>query len=113
MVPFCYRKEHSEKEGQIFDCIYAELFSDPIAMVRKIYEKFSLEYTDEFEQRMKVYLENNKQGKYGRHKYSLEEYGFKADSVFEEYKEYMGYYGYEILDRVERPVALGEGPALG
>ena len=113
MVPFCYRKEHPEKEGQIFDCIYAELFSDPIAMVRKIYEKFSLEYTDEFEQRMKVYLENNKQGKYGRHKYSLEEYGFKADSVFEEYKEYMGYYGYEILDRVERPVALGEGPALG
>ena len=51
MVPFSYRKEHPEKEGQIFDCIYAELFSDPIAMVRKIYEKFDLEYTDEFEQR--------------------------------------------------------------
>ena len=32
MVPFHYRKEHSEREEQIFDCMYAELFSDPIAM---------------------------------------------------------------------------------
>jgi hypothetical protein len=113
MVPLCFRKEHPEKEGQIFDCIYSELFSDPIAMVKKIYEKFRLEYTDEFEQRMKVYLENNKQGKYGRHKYSLEEYGFKAESVYGEYRDYMEYYGYEIPDRVERPVALGAGPSLG
>ena len=113
MVPFCYRKEHSEKEGQIFDCIYAELFSDPIAMVRKIYEQLSLEYTDEFEQRMKIYLENNKQGKYGRHKYSLEEYGFTADRVYREYQDYMEHYGYEIPDKMDRPVALGDGAALG
>ena len=32
MVPLHYRKEHSEREEQIFDCIYAELFSDPVAM---------------------------------------------------------------------------------
>jgi len=113
MVPSHYRKEHAEREEQIFDCIYAELFSDPIAMVKKVYAKFSLEYTDEFEERMKVYLENNKQGKYGRHKYSLKEYGFKAESVYEEYRDYMGYYGYGIPDRVERPVALGAGPSLG
>lgn len=113
MVPFHYRKEHSEREEQIFDCMYAELFSDPIAMVKRVYEKFSLEYTEEFEQRMKIYLENNKQGKYGRHKYSLEEYGFKAESVYEEWRDYMEYYGFGIPDRVERPVALGAGPSLG
>lgn len=113
MVPFYYRKEHSEREGQVFDCIYAELFSDPIAMVKRVYEKFSLEYTEEFEQRMKVYLENNKQGKYGRHKYSLEEYGFKAESVYQEYRDYMEHYGFGIPDRIERPVALGVGPSLG
>jgi hypothetical protein len=62
---------------------------------------------------MKVYLENNKQGKYGRHKYSLEEYGFKAESVYEKYRDYMEYYDYGIPDRVERPSALGAGPCLG
>ena len=55
MVPFNYRKEHQENEDQIFDCVYEELFSDPIAMVKKIYQKFDLEYTEEFEDRMKAY----------------------------------------------------------
>jgi len=113
MVPFYFRKEHSERDGQIFDCLYAELFSDPIATVKKIYNKFSLEYTEEFEQRMKVYLDNNKQGQYGRHKYSLKEYGFKAQSVYQEYRKYMEHYGFGIPDKMERPVALGNGTALG
>lgn len=113
MVPFQYRKDNVELETQIFDCLYAELFSDPIAMVKKIYEKFNLEYTEEFEQRMIVYIENNKQGKYGRHKYSLEEYGLYAESLYQEFKEYMDHYGYGIPDNMLRPVALGSGTALG
>jgi hypothetical protein len=112
-VPFYYRKENSEREGQIFDCFYAELFSDPIAMVKRIYEKFGLIYTEEFEQRIKVYLKNNKQGKYGRHKYSLEEYGFTAEGVYREYQDYMDHYGYGILDKMERPASLGDAAALG
>ena len=47
---------------------------------------------------MIVYLENNKQGKYGRHKYSLEEYGFNAESLYEEYKDYMDLYGLHIIN---------------
>ncbi|MBW2367722.1 MAG: sulfotransferase [Deltaproteobacteria bacterium] len=106
MVPFNYRKEHSEKEGQIFDCVYEELFSNPIAMVKKIYKKFNLEYTKEFEEKMRVYLENNKQGKYGRHKYSLEEYGFNAEGIYQEYKDYMEYYGFGIPEKAKRPVSF-------
>ena len=55
---------------------------------------------------MIVYLENNKQGKYGRHKYSLEEYGFNADSLYEEYREYMDHYGFGIPDKTERPASF-------
>jgi hypothetical protein len=106
MVPLNYRKEHPEKEEQIFDCMYEELFSNPIEMVKTIYRKFGLEYSKEFEERMKVYLENNKQGKYGRHKYSLEEYGFKGESIYEEYKDYMERYNFGIVDKIERPVSF-------
>jgi len=105
-VPFNYRKEHPEKEEQIFDCMYEQLFSDPIAMVKSVYQKFNLEYTEEFEKRMKVYLENNKQGKYGRHQYSLEEYGFNADDIYEKYREYMEHYGFGIPDKMERPTSF-------
>lgn len=106
MVPFNYRKENKENEDQIFDCVYEELFSDPIAMVKRIYQKFDLEYSEEFEERMKVYLLNNKQGKYGRHKYSLEEYGFNGKSLYQEYKDYMEHYGFGIPDKIERPVSF-------
>ncbi len=106
IVPFNYRKEHPERQEQIFDCIYEELFSNPIAMVKKIYQKFDLEYTEEFEERMKVYLEKNKQGKYGRHKYSLEEYGFNSESIYQDHKDYMEHYGFDIPKTMERPVSF-------
>lgn len=106
MVPFNYRKKHPEREEQIIDCKYPELFSDPVAMVKKIYAKFNLEYTEEFERRMIVYLENNRQGKYGRHKYSLEEYGFKRESIYQEYKDYMEHYRFGIPSKIDRPASF-------
>ena len=105
-VPMNYRKANPESERQIFDCMYEELFFDPIATVKKIYQKFSLEYTKEFEERMIKYLQNNKQGKYGRHKYSLKEYGFDAEDVFEEFKAYMDHYNYGIPEKFERPASF-------
>jgi len=102
-VPLNYRKSHPESEDQIIDCMYDEFFADPIGMVKSIYEKFDLDYTRLFEDRMKVYLENNQQGKYGRHSYSLEEYGFDAESLYEEYREYMNHYGYGIPEKFVRP----------
>jgi hypothetical protein len=113
MVPFAYRKEHPEKENQIFDCIYSELFADPIGMVKKIYKRFNLEYTVEFEERMKNYLENNQQGKYGRHRYSLEEYGLDPERYYQKYRDYMVQYSYGIPQKMERPKAMGTGISLG
>lgn len=105
-VPFEFRRENPEYEGQIFDCIYEEFFADPIALVRNIYKKFNLTYTVEFEERMKIYLKNNQQGKYGRHKYSLEEYGFDAEHLYQEYREYMDHFGFRIPNTIERPASF-------
>lgn len=101
-----YRKANPESEKQIYDCMYEELFSDPIATVKKIYQKFDLEYTTDFEERMITYLEQNKQGKYGRHKYSLKEYGFDAGDIFEEFQEYMDHYKYGIPEKFDRPASF-------
>lgn len=105
-VPLKFRQKHPEYENSIFDCIYEEFFSDPIGIVQKIYEKFDLEYTEEFEERMKIYLINNQQGKYGRHKYSLEEYGFDKENLYQEYKEYMDLFGYGISEKLKRPTSF-------
>ncbi|GEM_PF-2021684 len=109
MEPLKYRKKHPEKENQFFDCMYDDFFSDPIGMVKKIYNHFDLEYTEELEKRMRAYLENNKQGKYGRHTYSLEEYGFDGQALFEEFKEYMEHYDYGIPEKIERKASFDFG----
>lgn len=105
-VPLAYRKKHPEIEAKIFDCLYDKFFCDPIDMVKRIYQKFNLEYTKEFEARMKIYLKNNQQGKYGRHKYSLQEYGFDAGQLYEEFNEYMKHYNFNIPARIERPASF-------
>ena len=105
-VPFNFRNENQEYEERIFDCIYEKFFADPIALVRSLYKKFDLHYTEEFEKRMKTYLKNNQQGKYGRHKYTLEEYGFDAEHLYQEYGEYMDHFGFGIPAKMERPASF-------
>lgn len=109
-VPLRYREANPEKERQIFDCMYDELFADPIAMVKRIYACFDLEVTPVFEQRMKAYLQNNRQGKYGRHRYSLEEYGIDPERYFESLCDYMDKYGFRSNDT--RPRRSPEIPPL-
>lgn len=107
-VPFAHRRAHPELDARIFDCMYDELFADPIAMVKRIYAFFDLEVTPVFEQRMAAYLAANRQGKYGRHRYSLEEYGIDADAYAHDQREYMERYGYraDVARSHERRSAL-------
>lgn len=94
LAPLEFREAHPEREGQIFDCMYGELFADPIAMVKRVYAMFELEVSAEFEERMTAWLDQNKQGKYGRHRYSLEEYGFDGEKLARDWAPYMERYGY-------------------
>ena len=108
-VPFEYRKQHPEMEDRIFDCVYEDLFSRPIDVVKRIYRRFDLEYSEVFEERMTRYLENNRQGKYGRHKYSLEEYNFDGETLYQEYKEYMDHFGFGLVRELKRPMSFDFG----
>ena len=92
--PLEYRNSHPERESQIIDAVYHEVFADPIATVRKIYDKFELEFTREFEERMKAYLADNQQGKYGRHRYSNEEYAIDTEELKTHYRAYFDRYDF-------------------
>eukprot|EP01103_Thecamoeba_quadrilineata_P010147 TRINITY_DN2110_c0_g1_i1.p1 TRINITY_DN2110_c0_g1~~TRINITY_DN2110_c0_g1_i1.p1 ORF type:complete len:451 (+),score=64.12 TRINITY_DN2110_c0_g1_i1:45-1355(+) len=80
-----------EKESKIFcDVMYDELTEDPIGVIEKIYERFGFEFTEEFREKMKQWLENNPSGKHGRHSYSLEDFCMSEQQInraFAEYKQ--------------------------
>jgi hypothetical protein len=73
--------ETEEKYGnRITNVMFDTLVKDPIGTVRRVYEQFGYQYSDEMEAGMKRWLENNPQGKHGAHKYELEQFGLtKAD----------------------------------
>ncbi|MBV9182506.1 MAG: sulfotransferase [Acidobacteria bacterium] len=101
-VPFQFRRANPDKTQQIFDCMYDELFADPIGMVKRIYRFFDLDVTPGFEQRMHRYLHNNRQGKYGRHAYSLAEYAIDPEAFLENHRDYMSHYGFKLEGVVNR-----------
>ena len=92
--PLEWRERNPKKEPQITDVFYENLLDDPISVVRSLYEKFGMEYTREFENRMKDYLNNDKHGKSPRHKYTNEEYGIDPKQLFKENEAYFRKYGY-------------------
>lgn len=54
---------------------YSQLMADPHQSIKNIYSQYQLNYTEEFDKKITNYLQENPQGRHGRHKYSLADYG--------------------------------------
>jgi len=68
-------------DAAFLDVDYAELLAQPLAVIAQIYRFDGMELTPEVEARMHAYLTDNEQGKFGRHTYSLEEFGLDPGEV--------------------------------
>ena len=82
------RDNKPESEERFVDFHYETLMKDPIEVVKRIYEKFGYTYTQEFEDRMKKWIAENPQRKYGGHRYTLEEYGLDTQQLEMAFQKY-------------------------
>ena len=73
-------RERVQDRGFV-DVSYYDLVQDPIAEVERIYQAASKELTAEAREAMLESRRVNKQHKYGRHKYSLANFGMTKDDV--------------------------------
>jgi hypothetical protein len=73
---------------RFIDVHYIDLVRDPIAVVRDVYRRFDLPLSAAALARMQRYLADNPQGKHGRHRYTLEQFGLDADEERARYAEY-------------------------
>jgi len=78
-----YRRGLSPEQdrARFCDVDYEELVLDPIGTVQRVYQHFGLPISKRFLQSMKEHIQDNPQGKHGRHKYSLEEFGIRPEDV--------------------------------
>jgi hypothetical protein len=67
---------------------YNDVMRDPIGEIKKLYARFDEPWTPAAENAMNDFMANNPKGKFGKHEYSLEEYGLTKDIVRERFADY-------------------------
>ena len=75
------------------DVSYYDLIKDPIREVERIYEVAGKEMTPEARSAMEASRRVNKQHKYGKHKYSLADFGMTKDDVESRIADYRAHFG--------------------
>ena len=82
-------------EDRIIDVHYADMMRQPIETMRKLYAALGDEFTPEAEASIQAWLDDNPQGKFGRHEYKLGEYGLTPDQVRGMFERYLSRYDIE------------------
>jgi hypothetical protein len=77
-------------DPRILHLRFKDLAKDPVATIKRIYGKFNLAYTAEFEQRMRTWLDDpaHRSDRYGRYPYSLEPFGLEREAVARMFADY-------------------------
>jgi hypothetical protein len=68
----CLEARRRAGDDRFLDLAYADLVRDPVAAVRRIYERFGYTYSDALEQRLRTYL--SAQPEQGLHRYRPEDF---------------------------------------
>ena len=87
------RSRGAVPDEQVIDSPYLDLIEDPVAAIGRIYERAGLDWPDGHDAAILDYLANKPRGKFGKHEYTLEEYGLDAATVDAAYADYVEHYG--------------------
>ena len=68
---------------------YADMIEDPMRTAQHIYEWLSWEMTDETRRSMQNWLDDNPQGKHGRHSYRLGDFGYTPEDAQKLFGDYI------------------------
>jgi hypothetical protein len=74
---------------------YAELTRDPLGTIRSLYAALGDDFTPEAETAMQAWLDDNPQGKFGKHEYKLAAYNLDADAVKPRFEPYISRFNVE------------------
>ena len=75
--------------ARFVDVHYLELERDPVAVMRNIYAHAGMPFTDAALTSITHWVATNRQGKHGKHRYSLADYGLTQKDVWDAFEEYL------------------------
>lgn len=74
------------------DVKFPDFVKDQFGVVERIYDAFGLPMTEEGAARMKFFIADNPQGKYGIHRYEPHEYGIVPEEVRSTFRNYIEHF---------------------
>ena len=74
------------------DVDYRQFVADPMGVVRGIYSNFGLTLGPTAEARMRTWIADNPQGKFGQHQYQTDAMGIDADEIRRRFADYIRRY---------------------
>lgn len=75
---------------------YNAMMRDPIGEIRKLFAWLGDDFAPDTEQAMRDYLAANPQGKFGKHAYSLDQFGFSKASLTPYFEDYIARFDIEL-----------------
>jgi hypothetical protein len=82
------QRERLGKRLRVVDVRYDDIVSDPMALIRTIYDAHARVFTPEGERAMLGWQDENPQYRFGKISYSLERYGLTKAQVYDTFDGY-------------------------
>ncbi len=82
-----------EIPDRIVDVHFADLMKDPVATIEAAYATMGRTFHGEHADAIRKYVDNRPKGKFGKHAYSTEQFGFDENEIRERMKPYTDHYG--------------------
>lgn len=89
-------REGGQLPDRFVDVHFTRLMRDPVGTLREAYAKMDRALDDAHAERILAYLRDKPQGKFGRHRYTPEEWGYTADSLRSRLGPYLERFGIEL-----------------
>lgn len=83
-----FRKSGKANDDRIIDLMFRDFISDPVQVVKSVYDKFGFSWNDSLAQKMQSYMNTHPAG---GHKYSFSDTGLDAEelrTLFSPYQDY-------------------------
>jgi hypothetical protein len=87
-----WRIQHVHREYQVVDLYFQDFVKDQVGSVRRAYQHFGLDLSDDAANAMQAFLDHNPVDKHGKHLYSFEDIGMDEQRVCEMFHEYQSYF---------------------
>jgi len=98
MILLAQRRSAGQLPDRIVDSHFSDLMADHVGAVEKLYGQMNRPFLGEHADAIRRYIDAKPKGKFGKHKYTPEEWGFDSAALREKMRPYTDHYGIELED---------------